>query len=369
MELFIQILLIVFFFSIAIQLFYVLFFFIRFVLFKVEKTTFSEPISVIVCARNEAENITIFLPKILEQNYNNFEVVLVDDQSKDNTEYVLKELTQKYVNLKTVKIEQHVKHRIGKKFALTLGIKAAKHEYLLLTDADCYPSSSNWLSEMASNFSNEKQIILGFGAYKKEKGLLNALIRFDTFNIALQYLSFALARKTYMGIGRNMAYKKSIFFDNKGFASHIFLPSGDDDLFIQEVATKQNVAIEINEDSYTISKAKKSWKEWAFQKRRHITTSEKYVFKFKILLGLWPFSQFLFFFSFLSLVFLKINSILLVLSLFVFRTLLFYILYYKSMKKLKSSSLLLWFPLLEFLLVLIQGFFVLLNSNKKPVDW
>ena len=368
MELFIQILLIVFFFSIAIQLFYVLFFFIRFVLFKVEKTTFSEPISVIVCARNEAENITIFLPKILEQNYNNFEVVLVDDQSKDNTEYVLKELTQKYVNLKTVKIEQHVKHRIGKKFALTLGIKAAKHEYLLLTDADCYPSSSNWLSEMASNFSNEKQIILGFGAYKKEKGLLNALIRFDTFNVALQYFSFALADKTYMGVGRNLAYKKSIFFDNKGFASHIFLPSGDDDLFIQEVATKQNVAIEINEDSHTISMAKNSWKEWAFQKRRHISTSEKYAFKFKILLGLWPFSQFLFFLSFFCLVFLKVNSIL-VLSLFVCRTLLFYIFYYKSMKKLKSSDLLLWFPLLEFLLFLVQGFFVLLNSNKQPRNW
>lgn len=144
MELFTQILFYIFVFSLIIQLFYVLYFFVRLVVYKLSETTFNEPISVIVCAKNEAENIAEFLPKILEQEYTDFEVVLVDDQSKDNTEYVLKELKAKYQNLKIVKIEEHVKHRVGKKFALTLGIKAAKHEYLLLTDADCIPSSKNW---------------------------------------------------------------------------------------------------------------------------------------------------------------------------------------------------------------------------------
>ncbi len=211
MELFTQILFYIFVFSLIIQLFYVLYFFVRLVVYKLSETTFNEPISVIVCAKNEAENIAEFLPKILEQEYTDFEVVLVDDQSKDNTEYVLKELKAKYQNLKIVKIEEHVKHRVGKKFALTLGIKAAKHEYLLLTDADCIPSSKNWLSKMVSNFE-KKQIVLGYGAYKKEKGLLNAMIRFDGFNVALQYFSFALASLPYMGVGRNLAYKKSVFF-------------------------------------------------------------------------------------------------------------------------------------------------------------
>jgi hypothetical protein len=248
-----------------------------------------------------------------------------------------------------------------------LGIKAAKHEYLLLTDADCIPSSKNWLSKMVSNFE-KKQIVLGYGAYKKEKGLLNAMIRFDGFNVALQYFSFALASLPYMGVGRNLAYKKSVFFNNKGFASHIFIPSGDDDLFIQEVATKQNIAIEINEDSHTISETKQSWKEWIFQRRRHITTSEKYKFIFKFLLGVWPLSQLFFWLSFTILIFFE-STLLVVLPLFIFRTLMFYALYFPLMKKLKSSDLLIWYPLLEILHIVIQGIFVLLNSFKKPTSW
>ena len=368
MELFLSILFIIFIISIIIQLFYVLYFFVRFVVYKPTQTTFNEPISIIVCARNEAENIAIFLPLLLEQIYGDFEVILVDDQSKDNTEYVLKELIQKYPNLKIVKIEKHVKHGIGKKFALTLGIKAAKHEYLLLTDADCKPTSKNWLSKMVANFSEVKQIVLGYGAYKKEKGLLNTMIRFDGFNVALQYFSFALAGLPYMGVGRNLAYKKSVFFDNKGFASHLYIPSGDDDLFIQEVATKQNIAIEFSADSHSISETKQSWKEWIFQRRRHITTSEKYKFIFKFLLGLWPLSQVLFWLSFTILVFFE-STLFVVLPLFIFRILMFYVIYIFSMKKLKSSDLLIWFPLLEILHIIIQGIFVLLNSFKKPTRW
>ena len=336
--------------------------------FKKENSSFSEPISIIICAKNEAENLTEFLPKILEQQYANFEVILVDDQSKDNTEYVLKEFKRKYFNLKEVKIEEHVNSRLGKKFALTLGIKAAKHEYLLLTDADCVPASEHWLNEMASNFSAKKQIVLGYGAYKKEKGLLNKMIRFDAFSVALQYFSYALADMAYMGVGRNLAYKKSVFFDNKGFASHIHLPSGDDDLFIQEVANKQNVAIAISSNSHTISEAKQSWKEWIFQRRRHITTSEKYKFSHKLLLGLWPLSHFLFWVSFGVLIFFE-STLLVVLLLFIFRILIYYVLYYSLMKKLKTSDLLLLFPLYELLHLFIQGIFVLLNSKNKPTSW
>lgn len=368
MELFLSILFIIFIISIIIQLFYVLYFFVRFVVYKPTQTTFNGPISIIVCTRNEAENIAIFLPQILEQEYANFEVVLVDDQSKDNTEYVLKALKLKYQNLKVVKIEQHVKHGVGKKFALSLGIKVAKHEYLLLTDADCRPTSKYWLAKMVANFTQDKQIILGYGAYKKEKGLLNTMIRFDGFNVALQYFSFALAGLPYMGVGRNLAYKKSVFFDNKGFASHLYLPSGDDDLFIQEVATKQNIAIEIDAESHSISETKQSWKEWIFQRRRHITTSEKYKFIFKFLLGIWPLSQVLFWTSFVVLLFFE-STLLIVLPLFIFRILMFYSLYYTPMKKLKSSDLFIWYPLLEILHIVIQGIFVLLNSFKKPTRW
>ena len=129
---------------------------------------------------------------------------------------------------------------------------------------------------------------------------------------------------TWDGVGRNLAYKKSVFFDNKGFASHLYIPSGDDDLFIQEVATKQNIAIEIDAESHSISEAKQSWKEWIFQRRRHITTSGKYKFIFKFLLGIWPLSQVLFWLSFTILVFFE-STLFVVLPLFIFRILMFYV--------------------------------------------
>lgn len=368
MELFVQILFFFFLFSILLQMLYALYFYSRLMFYKKKNTSFSEPISIIICGKNESENITQFLPKILDQKYSTFEVVFVDDKSKDNTEYVLKELKRKYLNLKVVKIEDHVNSGVGKKFPLTLGIKAAQYEYLLLIDADCVPSSNHWLKEMVDNFSVQKQIVLGYGSYKKDKGLLNKMIRFDAFVVAVQYLSYALAGIAYMGVGRNLAYKKSIFFANKGFASHIHLPSGDDDLFIQEVANKQNVAIEVSLDSHTISESKESWKAWIFQRRRHITTSKKYKFKHKLLLGFWPFSQFLFWVSFVILAFFD-SALFVVLPLFFFRILTYYFLYYSLMRRLKSSDLLILFPLFELLHIFIQVIFVLLNTKNKPTSW
>ena len=336
--------------------------------YKENKSSFYEPISVIVCARNEAENIAKFLPSILEQKYKKYEVILVNDKSKDNTEYVIKKLKKKYTNLRVVTIEDHVNSRVGKKFALTLGIKAAKYEYLLLTDADCKPLSENWLAEMSSKFSSDKQIVLGYGAYKKEKGLLNKLIRFDAFYVAIQYLSYAISGIPYMGVGRNLAYKKSLFFNNKGFASHIHLPSGDDDLFIQEVATKNNVEIAISPESHTISLPEYKWKEWIFQKRRHFTTSEKYKKRHKLLLFFFPFSQILFWFSFLLLLFFK-SAFLIILPLFFFRLATYYFMYYILMKKLKVTDLIFFSPIFELLHLIFQGIFVLLNFKNKPTNW
>ena len=217
----------------------------------------------------------------------------VESETIDGTKYFLDEQEKKYNNLIIVHIDNHVKHAIGKKFALTLGVKTAKHEHLLLTDADCLPNSSNWAKQMSSNFNNS-EIVLGFGGYQKRKGLLNKIIRFDTFNVAKQYLSYALAGFTYMGVGRNMAYKKSLFFKNKGFAKHLHIPSGDDDLFIQEVANKDNVSVEIVADAHTTSTVIERWKDWSYQKRRHITTAPLYKTKFKILLAVYPYAQFFF---------------------------------------------------------------------------
>ena len=353
--------------SLSVLLFYYLYFFINLRFNKSKSSSFNQPISIIICAKNELDNLRKNLPIILAQNYSNFEVIVVNDQSSDESNFFLDNLATKNKHLVLVDIDDFVTHGIGKKFALTLGIKTAKHEYLLLTDADCMPNSKDWAKQMSSNFNNA-EIILGYGSYKKKKGLLNKIIRFDTFNLAQQYLSFALAGQTYMGVGRNLAYKKSLFFSNKGFASHIHIPSGDDDLFIQEIAPKSTVTIETSEDAHTTSEVIQTWKDWIYQKRRHLSTAPSYKAKFKVLLVLYPLAQLLFLLSVISLFIFKASllSIIILLSLKLFIP---YLANYKIMKQLNVQDLYWIHPLYEVLHLLIQGNFVLLNLFRKPKKW
>ena len=353
--------------SLSIILFYYLYFFVKLNFYNSRGRSFNKPVSIIICAKNELENLRRNLPFILQQNYFNFEVIVVNDQSTDESKFFLDKLAQKNNHLTIVEIDDFVTHKPGKKFALTLGIKTAQHEHLLLTDADCVPNSKDWLKKMTSKFYNS-DIILGYGSYEKKKGLLNKIIRFDTFNVAQQYLSFALANQVYMGVGRNLAYKKSLFFKNKGFASHIHIQSGDDDLFIQEIAPKNTVSIIIKNVAHTKSQVTTSWKNWIYQKRRHISASPLYQTKFKILLAIYPFAQFLFLISILLLFIFKTN-ILNILILLLLKWVTSYIINYKTMKNLDVSDLYWIHPIYETIHLLIQGNFVLLNLFRKPEKW
>lgn len=176
-----------------------------------------------------------------------------------------------------------------------MGIKAAKYEIVLLTDADCVPASEFWIDKMQATYDDNTEIVLGYGAYHKKKGLLNKIIRWETMHSALQYLSYSLAGLPYMGVGRNLSYKKTIFFRHKGFSAHNKLASGDDDLFINMAATSKNTKINIDSDSFTLSEPAKNWRQWIKQKSRHYTTSKYYKAWHQFLLGLYSFSHFLFY--------------------------------------------------------------------------
>lgn len=285
-------------FTLLVQLFYYLGVYLKVALYKRPKSyTFAEkvPVSVIICARDEEENLEKFLPFILEQDYPNFEVVVVNDCSSDNSQYVLDRFVTKYPNLRVTSIKEDEKFTHSKKLALTVGIKATKNEWLVLTDADCKPEGKDWLSLIASNFAGDTEVVLAYGGFFSEKGFLNKLIRFDGLFIAMQYLGFAIVGKPYMGVGRNLAYKKDTFFKNKGFATHSHLYSGDDDLFINEVAKKTNTKVELQSGSFTRTLAKNTYKKWENQKRRHITTSHKYKFSTKLILTGEILSRILFF--------------------------------------------------------------------------
>ncbi len=246
--------------SILIQLLYYLVIYLRFILYKPKNISrSSEPVSVIICARNEAENLEQYLPVILTQDYPDYEVILVDDCSTDDTDMVMKRYLAKYPRLRTSVIKEDKKFSHGKKLAVTIGIKAAKYDRLLFIDADCKPESNQWLKLMTEQFSDKISIVLGYGGYFPIPGILNKYIRYDTMMIALQYFSFALCRIPYMGVGRNLAYKRSLFQKGKGFASHFHLASGDDDLFVNENATKSNTAIVCSQESHTRSAPKQSF--------------------------------------------------------------------------------------------------------------
>ena len=285
-------------FSIAliIQLFYYLGIYSRFVFYRGKKATKKyNPLSVIICAKNEESNLEKNLPSILEQDYPDYEVIVVNDCSTDDTDLVIGKFIKKYKHLRTTSISEDKKFKHGKKLALTIGIKAAKSEHLIFTDADCKAESNKWLKLISRNFSKEKTIILGYGAYYSKNSLLNNYIRYDTLTIAIQYMGYALSGMPYMGVGRNLAYTKTLFFANKGYASHINLLSGDDDLFINEIATKSNTTIEITEGSRTYSEPENSLVKWIKQKKRHLTTAKYYKKKHKFFLCLEPFSRLIYY--------------------------------------------------------------------------
>lgn len=285
--------------SLFIQFFFYFGIYRRFIFFKKKnQETGSEPLSVIICARNEAENLDKNLKSILEQDYPNYEVIVVNDCSHDNTDIVLSKYLGKYKHLKTTTIAEDKKFSHGKKLALTVGIKSAQNELLVFTDADCNPASNKWLGKISRNFNDKISIVLGYGGYKTGKGFLNNYIRYDTVWIALQYFSFAISGFPYMGVGRNLAYRKSLFFSGKGFANHYHLLSGDDDLFVNENANKGNVAIEFSQESHTRSIPKTTFTDWAKQKKRHFSTAKYYKSKHKFLLILESSSRFFLYASF-----------------------------------------------------------------------
>jgi biofilm PGA synthesis N-glycosyltransferase PgaC len=326
------------------------------------------PVSVIISARNEADNLHAFLPAILEQNYPDYEVIVVNDCSYDNSYVVLERFEKQYPHLKVVTITEHDRFKTGKKFALTLGIKAAKNEHLLFTDADCEPASVNWVARMAANFTTGAQIVIGYSPYIKTGGFLNAFIRFETLKSAINYLSAALVGNTYMGIGRNLAYTKNLFFNAKGFAAHMHIMAGDDDLFVNQNATADNSIIEIHPEAFMYTPSKTTIASWYRQKKRHLGVGKYYKGKHRRFLTFDALTGGLFYLLLTLCLVFNFEPIL-ALSIFIFRLVLQYIIYNKTFKKLDSGKLLPYLPGLDVLYYTYLNVFGFIASFIKTTQW
>ena len=233
-------------------------------------------VSVIVCARNEGYNLKPYIQSLLTQDYPLFEVIVVNDGSEDDTQAVIDEYAALDKRVKTTFVPKGARMRSTKKLGLTLAAKAAKYDYLLLTDADCRPESTKWISTMMAGFGDGIEVVLGYGAYFAEDSLLNGVIQYDTLFNGLHYLGAAVTGKPYMGVGRNLAYRKDTFFEHGGFSDLMTEGAGDDDLFVNKVATKHNTAVVYSRESITWSVPKTTWKSWLQQKRRHLSVSGGY---------------------------------------------------------------------------------------------
>jgi glycosyltransferase involved in cell wall biosynthesis len=353
-----------------IQLFYYSWFFQRLAFFKprIREKSQEHPVSVIICARDEAGKLANNLPGALVQTYSStHEIIVVNHNSQDDTRYLLEEFKKTFKDLHIVNLEYEAIGIPGKKYPLSMGIKEAKYEIVLLTDADCVPASEFWIQKMQDGYDNGVEIILGYSPYHKRPGILNKIIRFETFHSALQYLSYALAGNPYMGVGRNLSYKKALFFRNKGFSAVNHLPGGDDDLFINKVANGHNTNIVIDPGTFTVSEPKKDFGEWMKQKTRHYSTGKFYKGRHQFLLGLYAVSHFLFYPAFVASLFFFDWRI--VLGIFGIRFLFQALVYYKSMQKLGEKDLFPWWWLFDVWMFLYYLIFVPALWKKPKPNW
>jgi len=358
-----SLLLILFTVSVAIQLAYAFYFFLPAIPFgKAGKKdapvaiSENEKISVVICARNEAHHLREYLPLILAQRYSNaagkrmFEVIVVNDASADDSAALLADFQKTSEHLKIVTISPDEPRLFpGKKFAIGKGVAAASYEWLLFTDADCQPASHRWIEEMTVLFRNSGgkiQIAGGYGKYKQEPGLLNALIRWETMHSFLQAFSYAYRGRPYMAVGRNMAVDKQLFSVAESWDTWQKLPSGDDDLLVAKTATAANMRLIMPPASFTISEPKHGWREWVIQKQRHLSTGKYYKPGVKLLLGLYAATHTWSWLFFVPLLFTSFWGA--ALGLMAARCLCYWLIWAVMAKRLGEKKLTIFFPLFDF---------------------
>lgn len=365
--------------GIIIQAVYLLVIFGRVAFFKIpsssQKTNNEEPVTIVIAARNEFKNLKTLIPKLFEQDYSKFDVMIINDQSTDRTKRLLEEMMAIYPRLRSVTIKYTPNHVTPKKYALTLGIKVAKNDVILLTDADCVPCSDQWIRKMTAPVREKgKRFAIGYSAYEQKPGFLNRWIQFETLMTALYYLSFGLWKAPFMGVGRNLCYRKSFFMEVKAFKGIWYLDGGDDDLFVNQYATGSNTAIVLDPEANTLSKPKENWSDYKIQKKRHLHIGKYYRSEDKRKIGFYALSHALFWLGGIALLIyfgLQHNweHFLIVFGIILGRSVLMYLIFSTASKKINGSKIPSNILINDFLYL---GYFWILGSishQSKDIQW
>ncbi len=330
--------------------------------------THEEAVSVIICAHNELLNLKHLIPALQAQNHPCYEIIIVDDRSEDGTKEWLQTLVIPDLTLKLIAVSNCPQGQNPKKHALLQGINAAAHDILLLTDADCYPESNYWISHMSEKCQGDIRIVLGYSGYEFRPGLLNKLIRYETIITAIQYFSRALNKSPYMGVGRNLCYRKSFFVQVKGLKEVLHVTGGDDDLFVNKYATGENTAVCLDQQSFMVSKPKQTWWTYFRQKKRHLSVGKYYTMSDRLVLGIFSATHIIFWSSLVSLL---ITSTLVywVAAGFLVRQFALSLVVEKSSRKLRDHFNIGYVPFLDFLYSLFYLYTGIAAWTSSKVNW
>lgn len=321
-----------------------------------------------VCAHDEEANLNVLIPLLLQQDYPLFELVIVDDRSNDGTYDYLLAMADKDKRVRVVKVEHLPEHVNAKKYAITLGIKAATYDWILLTDADCQPYANQWITAMSRYMDEQAEFVLGISPYVKMPGLLNLFIRFETLFTAIQYIGFAKTGMPYMGVGRNLAYRKSYFLANRGFNTLMDITGGDDDLYVNRHATSSTVRVCSEEASLVYSTPKQSVSGFFAQKKRHLFAGKKYRPFHKLILGLFTGTQLVTWMVGLALLGFGFEPVLIG-AFLIFRTLSLTVLVHKAARCFGCTFESLAVPFLDFLFVFYYLSTAPVALISKRVKW
>jgi len=325
------------------------------------------PVSVIILVNNQYNDLRKNLPEILNQDYPDYEVVVVNENSEDGSEELLERFSEQYSHLKIVEMKQSLNWFKGRKFPLSIGIKSAKNEILLLTDIRCTPATSRWISEMVAAHDERTEIVLAYSTFHTGSKI-NIWYRFVAFYDALLYLSMAKSGLAFKGIGRNLSYRRSLFFNHKGFSSHYRINTGDDELFVNKAATRSNVRVQTSPASMIHYTKPLSFAQWLTNENDRLSTRRHFKLRHRLVISLFTTSSFFFYALFAALLIVNIN-LQIVLLFFLLRFISQMIVFGFAQKKLTEKRLLLLSPVFEIFLMLIDAFIWLKLLFSKTNKW
>jgi glycosyltransferase involved in cell wall biosynthesis len=333
---------------------------------KADKTenTSPEPISVIISCKNAEKTIEKTIYSILSQKYVDFELIIIDDFSTDQTVSIVQKIQDSRIILLSAKVDV-----AGKKAALTQAIQSAKNEILLFTDADCIPASTQWIKSMAQTLFQipETEVVLGYGPMNKKNTWINKFARYETWLTAVQFFSYAIFKMPYMGVGRNLMYKKSAFLRVNGFNHHEDVASGDDDLFISSVANRRNITVNMDPNAFVYSEAKDQLATFFRQKTRHISTSVRYKLAHQVLLSIFAAAQSGIYLVLILGLIMNVFHLQTIFFILLSKWIMQSLLHYQWMQRLDSKDLWLLFPILDIMMsvyyFIVSCFSIFRNKN------